>query len=65
MTRTHVNLWDHDDVDRVFREANKVLKGDLERRRAHISKRNQLAMDARIKLLHGTWAVFLEPAPEQ
>jgi hypothetical protein len=46
-------------------EASRVLEGDLEARRPYMSKQNQIAADARIKLLHGTWTVLLDAAPEQ
>jgi hypothetical protein len=64
-TPTYVCLWSQEDVDRVMGEASRVLEGSLEARRPYMSKQNQIAADARIKLLHGTWTVLLDEAPEQ
>jgi hypothetical protein len=62
-TRTRVRYFDAEQVDELVGNAYKALESDFEERRAHIDRRSQIAMEARLGLLRHTWLVLLDEVP--
>lgn len=63
-TRTHVTLFDTETVDDLVGAAHRALETDYLQRKDHMSKRNQLASEARLQTLRAAWILLLDRAQD-
>lgn len=59
-THTHTTYFDVEVVDALLGKAHHELAQDFELRREHMSKADQMAIEARLTFLRAAWTLLLE-----
>jgi hypothetical protein len=59
-THTHTTYFDTKQVDLLLGRAHHELAKDFKQRREHMSKADQLAIEARLAFLRAAWTLLLE-----
>lgn len=64
-TYTYATLFDTKTVDRLCGELHRELASDYLRRKEYVSKRDQLAIEARLDFVRACWTLLLDRSAEQ